>query len=806
MKGPFVIPALLLIVGILLGDRVSAPLGLLFGASLGLAVACLAEARFLERWLWLLIVFFGWTNLASRTAVVSPHDVRRVLEPRHEFVELRGTLAATPRQLISERDGAEFRHSLALLDLSRIERGQEGEAATGRVVVHTPGWLGKEFFAEREVSVRGVIGPPKGPVAEGLFDYPGYLRRRGIHFTVDAEAAQDWRVTTEAGGEMRRPLADRFQDWARATLARGLPEDDRSVRLVWAMTLGWRTALTDEVARPFMRSGTIHLFAVSGLHVAMISGILVAALRAFSVPRAACGAVAIPSLIFFCAVTGHHASTVRATIMMSIVIAGWSLKRPVDLVNSLAGAAFIILAWEPRQLFHAGFQLSFFVVLGIALALPRFEQWRERLLGHDPLLPPELRPSWQRRLDGPTRWLGINLATSLAAWLGSAPLVAEYFHLFTPVSLLANLLIVPLAAPTLAACLASLACEPVAPFLSELFNHAAWLSMSLMVRLSEWAADLPGAWFNVASPPFAAVAFWYALLFGGLNADRLPGARQRAWALAGAVGALCALVFILVPSRSTRLTALALRGGGATVVDRPGSRNDLVIDCGNESDVRSTVAPFLQTRGWNRVGGIVLTHGDVRRVGGHGALTGEFPLGETVVSPVPSRSTVYRRIVAELPAGSIRSLAGGDRFGDWRVLHPARGDRFPRGDDNALVLLGEIEGFRILLLSDLGAEGQRALFDRHADLRADVVVAGLPDSGELLKNGLLAAIRPRLIIVTDAGNPASGRPGPELRARLAEQDAEVIWLSEGGSVELELLNGKAAVKTMAGLRLELAAE
>ena len=115
-----------------------------------------------------------------------------------------------------------------------------------------------------------------------------------------------------------RPLSDRFRDWAQTVLSRGLPKDDPTVRLLWAISLGWKAGLTDEVAAPFMRSGAIHLFAVSGLHVAMISGIVVSLLRALSLPRAWCGAVAIPALWFFCAVTGFHASAVRATIMMSI--------------------------------------------------------------------------------------------------------------------------------------------------------------------------------------------------------------------------------------------------------------------------------------------------------------------------------------------------------------------------------------------------------------------------------------------------------------------------------------------------------
>src|SRR4029434_6045463 len=102
------------------------------------------------------------------------------------------------------------------------------------------------------------------------------------------------------------------------------------------------------------------------------------------------------------------------------------------------------------------FQLSFFVVLSIALLLPPIERLRQRLLQPDPLLPPELRPRWRRWLDGPVHFLTTSLATSLAACLGSLPLVPSYFHLFTPVSVAANLIIVPLSSLALMSNLGSL--------------------------------------------------------------------------------------------------------------------------------------------------------------------------------------------------------------------------------------------------------------------------------------------------------------------------------------------------------------
>src|SRR5260370_36787618 len=128
---------------------------------------------------------------------------------------------------------------------------------------------------------------------------------------------------------------------------------------------------------------------------------------------------------------------------MTVIIGGWSLKRPSNLLNSLATAAFIILVWDPQQLFQASFQLSFFVVLSLALFTPALERVRRRLFQRDPLVPADLRPRRQRSVDPALRHVTAILVTSLSARLGCLPLAAFYFHFFTPVSLLAHLIVLP---------------------------------------------------------------------------------------------------------------------------------------------------------------------------------------------------------------------------------------------------------------------------------------------------------------------------------------------------------------------------
>ena len=182
-----------------------------------------------------------------------------------------------------------------------------------------------------------------------MFDYRAYLRLLGIHYQLRADGPQDWRVL----GSRSPPAGTRFNTWAKQTLAQGLPDDD-ALRLLWAMTLGWKTALNGEVSEPFMRSGTLHVFAISGLHVAMIAAIFAGVLRCCQVPRRICGIIVIVVIWFYTYATGWQASAVRSAVMASLFMGSWVLIRPPDVYNSLAAAALLILLWDPAAAFPSG--------------------------------------------------------------------------------------------------------------------------------------------------------------------------------------------------------------------------------------------------------------------------------------------------------------------------------------------------------------------------------------------------------------------------------------------------------------------
>lgn len=806
MKRPLVPVTLCYIVGLVLAEAFQPQLWLLFALSFGVLVLAFMSASRRAFLLWPLVLLVAWTNLVSRTAIIAPDDLRVVIGAEGELATIRGTLAQPPSERLYEKDGKVSWRTLAEVKVTAIRRNRSDawEPVTGSVMTTTSGQLPRQFFVGQPVEIYGSLLKPGAPVAEGLFDYRTFLARQGIYFQFKVQNTVDWQLLPFAKTTL--PLSERFLDWAQRTLSRGLPPQvkDQPLHLIWAMTLGWRPGLTNEVSEPFMQSGTMHIFAISGLHIALIAGILVSLLRVVRVSRLWCGLVVIPLIWFYTGATGWQSSAIRSTVMMTIIIGGWALERPTDLLNSLATAAFVILIWQPQQLFQASFQLSFLVVLSIALFLPPMEKLRDRLLAHDPLLPSSLVPTWKRWLGTPLRWLMTAFATSFAAWLGSLPLTAYYFHLFSPVTLLANLVIVPLSSAALACNLGSLICGDWFPIATELFNNAGWGFMWLMTVLTRLSTELPYAFFYVRAPGFWDFVIYYAVLITALNGWLF--AKQ--WRKLSVIGVVVIATFYgwrwHILRNETDLTILPLEGAHCVFIDRPGQGRDWLEDCGRDRTVDFIVKPFLRAQGVNHLPRLLLTHGDINHVGGLEEIEKLFGVDEVDTTSIRFRSPSYRKIAERLDSEPDRHriIHRGSTNDNWRVLHPEPKDKFPQADDSAIVLLGEFDGTRILLCSDLGRPGQEVLMQRESDLRADIVVAGLAEDSEPLSNALLERIKPKVIIIADSDDPATKQAKEVLRRRIEQYDAHILYTRFANAVTITCDKSGWRLRTMSGLRLD----
>ncbi len=730
------------------------------------------------------------------------HDLRVIFGEQGAIATIHGKLLATPSHRIHHdlKKNLYYWTSTAEIEVSQV-RQEDGEwqPAFGRIETITRDYLPDSFFAGQTVELTEALKPASGPVAEGLFDYRSYLRQQGIYYEMRLGGPASWNLIASPASP---PLADRFCLWAKDALALGLPVKDESLQLEWALTLGWKAALTDEISEPFIRAATYHIFAVDGLRIAIIAAILMGLFRAVGIPRAYCGLAVAPLIFFYAAMTGWPASAVRAIVMIMVIFVGWAMKRPSDLINSLFAAAIVILLWEPRQLYQAGFQLSFFVVLCIILILPFFENIGEWLLRPDPLLPDSLRPRWRRWLHPPARYLIDLLLTSTAAWLGSIPLVALYFHLITPLSGPANVIAVPLCGLVLICNLSSLLLVAWLPGVAVLFNHAGWFIMQGIRASSQWSARWPGAYFYLPMPSLFTIGVYYFILLAVLTGWLFQGSRRK-WKIGFVVG-LCLIwsAHWLWERPATRLTVLPVDGGHAIYLRGPGRGNGWLIDCGGISSVDNLLKPYLRAQGVNRLPNFLLTHGEADFSGGTQLACDLFRPRNIYVPSVHYLSPDYNIFLAAMKTNSALHppVHAGDQLGPFIAFFP-EGVRLSKADDKPMLLRADINGLRVLLLSDLGHAGQNALLNGDTNnLRADIVVAGVPDDGEPLGDAFLDFVQPRVIVIADSDLPAKKKASSDLKDRFAQRNVPVFYTSEMQSVTITIRPGSWQVEAMDGTR------
>jgi len=529
--------------------------------------------------------------------------------------------------------------------------------------------------------------------------------------------------------------------------------------LIAAITLGARDDAAEEFNAAFRQTGTLHLFSVSGLHVGMFALLLWMVLQPLRVSRRAAVVVIIPLLFFYSLVTGAAPSSLRAATMISLALGALLLDRAPATGNSLAAAALLILGFDTNQLFQPGFQLSFLVVAALLLLTPPIDRRLSVAFCPDTFIPRRLYNTARKIQASFGRALAATLSVSLAAFLGGLPLTAAYFHMVPIVSVVANMIAVPLAFCVLALGMMSIIAGMFSTWLVGVFNAANWGVTSLLLAFVQWAATLPGAYLSL--PP--------------------------AWMRPPA-----------------QLTIFDLGTGGAQMLIT--RKEAWLFDSGSARDTATVIEPALRAAGVRQLDALVVSHGDAGHAGGAVEVAALFQPRRIFDSALGDRSAARRAFHRSLRESEKpkRLVFAGDRApaGDETTidfLHPDAAKPGRTADDQCLVARIDHGPFRVLLMSDSGAETETALLrgDRDA-LRADVLVLGRHDDDVFATSEFLAAVKPRAIVLAAPDPFREGSDEPALRERLAATGAEIFDQSACGAVTIRFGDERAELRPFLG--------
>ena len=707
--------------------------------------------------------------------------------------------------------GREPDRDVLFLDVRTVSAGGESRPVRGRLRLGVPFSRGMrprlDFLAGDTVRASVRLGSGGSFRNFGSFSYGRYLQTLGIHRRGSTKTARLVERTSAAPAGSVRALVSRVRRGIQAELERRFPAPDGldispTGAVLEALLLGEDGRLDEPTVENLQQTGLYHLFAISGGHIAIINLLLFSLFRFVRMSRRASSLALGVFLVFYTVLVEGSPSVLRATLMTLAFLGGRLLWKDVHILNTIAASAFALLLVNPSSLFDIGFQLTYAATLTIILFTP-------------PLL---------RRLPRLPFRISELAGMSVAASLGAVPLIARSFNRIAFSSLLLNFPAIPLVGLIMGVGYAFLPFAAVFPGAAALPAAGLGGLVGLFALVSHSLDAFPFLSVRVPTPPAWLLWAYYLTLSLGLARPRFR--RQRPAAL-GTFLALSAL-FIVAPFRRSspdlRITMIDVGQGESVLIEFPGRRTMLIDGgglAGSPFDVgERVVSPVLWRKGIRRVDHLVLTHAHPDHLDGLVAVARNFAIGEfSEGTPAPRQGTYGELLRALKPRTARRRAGRGTGFAvgavSVEILHPppAAADIAPAAASNerSLVVRLTLGEASVLLMGDAGRETERALLASGLDLRCDVLQAGHHGSAASTSADFLAAVRPRLVLVSAGEGNTYGFPSPAFLERCRLSGASVTRTDLDGAIEVRTDGRTLAVRTAAaragrekrGLRFDL---
>lgn len=555
------------------------------------------------------------------------------------------------------------------------------------------------------------IQPKRNP---DEFDRKEWMYRQGAVLSMIPDAP----VIIDGVSPFRRPVRTltSWRQFLRQAMTSGLDPDSRPSQLIRAVVLGERPPNTSTMVDDFRRSGTLHVFAVSGLHVGMVGTICACLLWFLRVPRWMLITGIILAMAAYSGITGLRPPSVRAVIMASVFLTGFLIKRKPSLINSLAASAIIVCIWDGHQLFTPGFQLSYGVLLTLALATTLWIRVLKPMAEIDPFMPRLLLNPWQERLLAFRRWLRNSLAVSLAAWMGSAPLIWIHFGIITPIAIIAGIPLMLMVFMVLALAMLGVSAGAVWKPAGDALNHINALVAASTYHTAAIFADMPGG-----------------------HLYRKPSRPEK-----GRI-----IVFDLP------------NGGGANLIDAGGG---ILLDSGRSDTFHRHVLPTLRTL---RIepDSLIVSHADAKHSGGMSSCLDYFSPAQAIIPRADLLSQSYQDFLEKSSASGCDMIIPltGQMFPieqglSLEILHaPADLAGYGRADDSGLVTRLHWHGWKVMFTGDAGFITENILLASGLDLDADVLISGRNRDDFTGHEDFYRAVSPRVIISSNAEFPVHER-------------------------------------------------
>jgi competence protein ComEC len=603
----------------------------------------------------------------------------------------------------------------------------------------------------------------------GQFDFSSYLRMQGVIgqiLTTDFSYIEG--IPSTAFISLRRSIF-----LIRQTIDRQFYRfmDERVAGFLSAILLGKKEGIESNIMLDFQKGGVAHVIAISGLHVGFVVFLLLIVLSFFPVSFRWQNVAAIFLLIIHMLLTGANPPVVRATIMIIIYLLGIILQRKPEVYNTLFFAGFLFLLSHPMDLYSLSFQFSFLAVLTMLIFYEKFKPLEKKIS--------EKLPSGKilRKIILATVQLFL---VSLAAQIGTIPLTAIHFRQLPVISLLLNLLVIPVLGFITPIGYLILFLAPLSANLAQIVSDFLSIILEILFKVVHLAANFPGAYIRILTFDKTSFFIYLTIILIGLSftSGRIAYFRKVLIAIV-----IISILWKFAPSYyQAQLLMMDVGQGESTLLISPTSQI-ILFDAGPTSDYwdsgSKVIYPVLQELGISKLNKVILSHPHSDHIGGIFFLMNQVAIDSVFLPDVKISyfwqdsllKSFFRKEISYrfVQRGDLIKI---DPVTQIYMLGPAEDQLHPPDvsgkslNNTSLVSLVKISGTTLLFTGDTESDMETDLLRWNTFLEADILKVGHHGSISSSSFQFLQKINPQLALIPVGIDNKFDHPSPEVLQRL----------------------------------------
>ncbi|WP_042354993.1 DNA internalization-related competence protein ComEC/Rec2 [Bacillus rubiinfantis] len=649
--------------------------------------------------------------------------------------------------------------------------------------------LARGDFFQSVCTVSGRLEKPKRARNPNSFDYHKYLSGKKIYWIVETKTdpLQSCRQLTPTPLSMLKKIRFSGINY----LATHFPPEIASLSA--ALLFGDRGMLEPELLGAYQSTGIVHLLAISGLHVSLLTGMIFFLGIRCGITREVMTNFLLLALPIYVVLAGASPSVIRAALMILLILLAvkWKAQLKLLAIDAVSIAFMVFLLVSPFTVFDVGFQLSFSVSTAIILA-------SQAILKH---------------YQGTVLKL---LVTSIIAQLAALPFLLYHFYEMSIIGIFANMFYIPLFSflylPGLYILfIVHLLIGMTPSILIEFFLRIINASNHLILTL----AEIPLVTFTPGRPALLEIILYSALIVRIFYVWEKP--RKKLLSLIPVL--LCLVTFqpiVNCLNPCGEVTVIDVGQGECIFIQLPFGKGNYLIDTGGTVTFskeqwrirskpyevgRDVVLPFLKSKGVQTIDKLILTHGDMDHIGGALAIIDSLHVNQLLLPSVADPSETEKGVIRQAKKNNIQVTrvtegvkweCAGNLF---YILGPEQNFSGER-NSGSIAMYANVGGLSWFFGGDLDQTGEEKIIKKYPNLKVDVLKAGHHGSKTSTSEVFIKQVKPKIVLISAGEKNRFGHPHQEVLRRVEEEDARIYRTDLHGAITYQFLRGKGTFFTL----------